>query len=224
MGIPGTKSYRVPPMISDEAHVVAPLTTASDKGCDEKAPKATPEKSSIAEDIRQEILPTPENESVLARILHYQEGRSEIKGKESKCRTFEQALQEICNGQKKTHWIWYVWPTLRGSRQTTMPHLELPDFLCARQYLRHPVLRERLLRITTAASGQLRRGVAPETLFGAQHAYDAPKFHECATVFVMSAKEENDREALAVMEQALGAISKGKPNPVILKLLGRGPV
>ena len=27
---------------------------------------------------------------------------------------FEQALAEIKNGRKETHWIWYVFPQLRG--------------------------------------------------------------------------------------------------------------
>ena len=53
-------------------------------------------------------------------------------------------------------WIWYVWPTLKGVRETSHPALILDDFDDARAYLRHPTLAARLLAITRVAVGKLR--------------------------------------------------------------------
>jgi surface protein len=104
---------------------------------------------------------------------------------------FARAYQEIVGGSKRSHWIWYVWPTLRGVRKTGRPELELPSFESARAYLRDETLRERLVSITRVAAAHLERGVTQQTLFGEQWRSDAPKYHECCSLFLLAAQCEN---------------------------------
>ena len=65
-------------------------------------------------------------------------------------RDYAQALAEIRAGRKRSHWIWYIFPQLRGlgysynSEYYGIAHAEE-----ARQYLAHPVLGARLREITT---------------------------------------------------------------------------
>ena len=64
---------------------------------------------------------------------------------------YQTALQEIRNGYKRTHWIWYVFPQMKG-----LGHSELSQFYGingreeAYAYIAHPVLRERLIEATRA--------------------------------------------------------------------------
>lgn len=104
---------------------------------------------------------------------------------------FAQAYREIVGGSKRSHWIWYVWPTLRGVRKTGRPELELPSFECARAYLRDGTLRERLVSITSAAAAHLEHGVTQRVLFGAHWRSDAPKYRECCSLFLLAAQCEN---------------------------------
>ncbi len=98
-------------------------------------------------------------DDVLERILACQNGAN-------RSVLFDDALREIQCGQKQSHWIWYVWPALKSSRSTRRPELELPNFAAARAYLRHDMLRLRILSITAEATSHLARGTEKETLFG----------------------------------------------------------
>ena len=65
--------------------------------------------------------------------------------------TYEMALREIRNGQKRGHWIWYVFPQIKG-----LGHSYNSEFYGisskeeAKAYLEHPVLGLRLREITQA--------------------------------------------------------------------------
>ena len=38
-------------------------------------------------------------------------------------KTYEIALNEIKNGKKETHWMWFIFPQLRGLGTSTMAHM-----------------------------------------------------------------------------------------------------
>ena len=48
----------------------------------------------------------------LMRFLQAQEGRQEG--------TYSQALAEIRRGRKESHWIWYIFPQLKGLGRSSM--------------------------------------------------------------------------------------------------------
>ena len=61
------------------------------------------------------------------------------------------ALREIRAGRKQTHWIWYIFPQLKGlGRSSTSEYYGIRDLDEAREYLTEPVLRMRLLEISEA--------------------------------------------------------------------------
>lgn len=109
---------------------------------------------------------------------------------------FDAALREIQSGAKTGHWIWYVFPQLAGlgvssvSRTYGIHGLEE-----AREYLRNPTLRSRLLAITTAVADHLSRGASIETLMGSST--DALKLVSSLTLFGHAAKELHADEDLA---------------------------
>ena len=61
------------------------------------------------------------------------------------------ALREIRAGRKQTHWIWYIFPQLKGlGRSSSSEYYGIRDLDEAREYLAEPVLRMRLLEISEA--------------------------------------------------------------------------
>lgn len=70
---------------------------------------------------------------------------------EAQDKNYSDALSEITNGKKTTHWMWYVFPQLAG-----LGHSEMAKFYAienlreAEDYLNHPVLGKRLTEIATA--------------------------------------------------------------------------
>lgn len=64
---------------------------------------------------------------------------------------YETALNEIENGHKQSHWIWYIFPQLQGLGFSSMSqYYGIKDEKEAIDYMNHPVLRERLLEISQA--------------------------------------------------------------------------
>ena len=55
--------------------------------------------------------------------------------------TYDTALAEIRAGQKRSHWMWFVFPQLRGLGHSAMAqHYGIDSLDEARAYLAHPVL------------------------------------------------------------------------------------
>lgn len=68
---------------------------------------------------------------------------------EAQERDYTTALQEIKNGRKQSHWIWYIFPQVAGlGMSSTSQYYGIKDIEEAKEYLSHPVLRKRLLEIT----------------------------------------------------------------------------
>jgi uncharacterized protein (DUF1810 family) len=62
---------------------------------------------------------------------------------------YNDALSEIKNGRKLTHWMWYIFPQIAGLGFTDFNVLyAIQNKEEATQYLNHPVLGKRLIEIT----------------------------------------------------------------------------
>ena len=62
--------------------------------------------------------------------------------------TYEVAMSEIKNGRKHTHWMWFIFPQLRGLGMSSISrYYGLENFDEANAYLAHPVLSGRLYEI-----------------------------------------------------------------------------
>ncbi|WP_250461069.1 DUF1810 domain-containing protein [Microbulbifer litoralis] len=59
--------------------------------------------------------------------------------------SYESALAELAAGQKRSHWMWYIFPQIAGlGRSATARHYAISGLEEARAYLDHPRLGPRL--------------------------------------------------------------------------------
>jgi uncharacterized protein (DUF1810 family) len=64
-------------------------------------------------------------------------------------RVYDTVLAELRDGAKRSHWIWFVFPQLRGlGHSATAQHYGVSSLEEARAYLAHPVLGPRLRECT----------------------------------------------------------------------------
>ena len=64
---------------------------------------------------------------------------------------YKTALREIQNGRKDSHWMWYIFPQLKGLGRSGMAdYYGISNINEAKQYLADPVLGPRLLEISSA--------------------------------------------------------------------------
>jgi uncharacterized protein (DUF1810 family) len=71
-----------------------------------------------------------------------------VKAQES---SYGDALLEISSGRKRSHWMWYIFPQLRGlGRSNKSEYYGIFDKDEALSYLSHPLLGSRLREISTA--------------------------------------------------------------------------
>lgn len=98
---------------------------------------------------------------------------------EAQDQTYARALQEIMHGFKRSHWMWFIFPQLRGLGRSTMArHYGIESIEEARAYLEHPVLGPRYVQCVTSL--QDLRGNDPIAVFGA---VDATKLRSSLTLF-----------------------------------------
>jgi len=98
-------------------------------------------------------------------------------------------LQEIRAGEKTGHWMWFVFPQLRGLGRSAMAeHYGIADLDEARTYLAHPVLGARLREIARALLDHC--GTSATAILGP---VDAMKLRSCATLFRAAGAGEDAR-------------------------------
>ena len=107
---------------------------------------------------------------------------------------FTQACAELAAGHKASHWMWFIFPQLRGLGSSAMAERYAIGSLDeARAYLAHPLLGERL-RGCTRIANRIERRTAQE-IFGYP---DYLKFRSSMTLFARATGgAEPFREALA---------------------------
>lgn len=124
---------------------------------------------------------------------------------------YPRALAEIRNGRKESHWMWYVFPQLRGlGRSNTAWYYGIENLAEARAYLAHPVLGKRLREI----SGELLKlkETNARVIFGWT---DAAKLRSCMTLFSLADETES------LFRQVLNRFFDGVPDPQTIQLLKR---
>ncbi|MBK0368639.1 DUF1810 domain-containing protein [Flavobacterium agrisoli] len=98
---------------------------------------------------------------------------------EAQRETYGNALREIKAGSKQTHWMWFVFPQLRGLGFTDYNiFYGIENLQEASHYLNHPTLGARLVEITLAML-QIENKSALEILGRA----DERKLKSCMTLF-----------------------------------------
>jgi len=99
---------------------------------------------------------------------------------------YELAMRELESGRKDGHWMWFIFPQLRGlGASDKATYYGLSGVEEARDYLEHSLLGSRLDRATRAV---LHSKVPVKKLFGE---LDALKFASCMTLFAVVAGAES---------------------------------
>lgn len=124
--------------------------------------------------------------------------------------TYESALSEVQAASKQTHWMWFIFPQLKGLGQSnTAQFYGIADLNEAKEFLRHPLLGNRLIEITQTLLSQPNRDV--HKIFGSP---DDMKLHSSLTLFAEAADAHN-----SVFKQALTAFFDGKKDDRTIKML-----
>lgn len=138
----------------------------------------------------------------LARFLEAQDGGVHAR-----------ALGELRAGEKRTHWMWFVFPQVRGlGRSPTAQRYGIAGLDEARAYLAHPVLGARLREATRAILGV--EGRDAHAILGSP---DDTKLRSCLTLFLHAADEEADR---ALFREGLDRFYAGREDPATREMLG----
>ena len=121
---------------------------------------------------------------------------------------YGKALSEVKNGLKVTHWIWYIFPQLKGLGESyTSRYFGIEDREEAKAYLEHPVLGARLREITTTLLHL--NCTTPNIIFGK---LDAMKVRSCMTLFNEVAEDD-------LFMLVLNKHYQGKKDTITLDLL-----
>ena len=130
-----------------------------------------------------------------------------IKAQES---VYQIALKEVKNAKKTSHWMWFVFPQLRGLGKSSMAYLYgISDLVEAKSYLAHPILSARLYEICDALLDH--KGTPAYVILGD---IDAMKLKSSMTLFALASKEPS------VFHQVLDSFFDGEMDEATLKLLG----
>lgn len=109
--------------------------------------------------------------------------------------TYDAALEEMRAGEKRSHWIWYVFPQMKGlGRSPNAQFYGIVDLEEARAYLAHPVLGARLREITQEVLRHADRDIV--SIMGWE--IDARKFKSSMTLFDAVSPDDIFAQALDV--------------------------
>ena len=134
----------------------------------------------------------------LARFLSAQAG------------VYPQVLAELGAGQKRSHWIWFIFPQMKGLGVSSHSQFYgIGSLEEAKAYWRHPVLGPRLEECTILVNQVQKTPI--DRILGSP---DDLKFRSSMTLFSRAARDT------AVFTQALDKYFGGKPDLLTLELLG----
>ncbi|MCJ2089115.1 DUF1810 domain-containing protein [Methylobacterium sp. E-005] len=125
---------------------------------------------------------------------------------------FHCALAELEAGEKRSHWMWFIFPQIAGLGSSPMAQrYAIGSLEEAQAYLGHPTLGERL-RTCTAAVNRV-SGRSAHAIFGSP---DDMKFRSSMTLFGAAAPDE------PLFAAALTRYFNGEPDSKTLAKLGKG--
>ena len=119
------------------------------------------------------------------------------------------ARDELLAGRKESHWMWFIFPQLRGLGHSTMAtRYGIASLAEAQAYLQHPVLGARLRECTGIMLATPEKSA--RDILGA---IDELKFCSCMTLFAQAGPGE------PMFSQALHRFYPGHPDKRTLDLL-----
>jgi uncharacterized protein (DUF1810 family) len=126
---------------------------------------------------------------------------------------FERALGELKGGQKRSHWMWFIFPQITGLGQSsTSRYYAIRSLEEAKRYLSHPVLGKRLRECGEALLGVEGRSVSQ--IFGYP---DDLKLKSSMTLFARASAESGG--STSVFDRVLDKYFGGECDRKTLEIL-----
>ena len=125
--------------------------------------------------------------------------------------TFHIAMEELMNGQKQSHWMWFMFPQLRGLGMSPTAHIYgISGLEEAIAYLNHPVLSGRLHELCRALLRHKDKRACD--IFG--H-IDAMKLRSSMTLFALTSEE------YTIFDEVLEAFFDGEMDEVTVEMINK---
>ena len=122
---------------------------------------------------------------------------------------YRTALAELEAGRKRSHWMWFIFPQLKGLGRSEMAqHYGIADLAEAELYVSDPVLGGRLRECVAMVLKSPNRNA--HEIFGSP---DDLKFRSCLTLFDAAVPNE------PLFRQALAVFYQGERDPRTIELL-----
>lgn len=126
---------------------------------------------------------------------------------------FAQVLAELRGGEKRTHWIWFIFPQGKGlGCSSQSEYYGIGSLAEAQAYARHRLLGPRLVQCTQLVNRVEGRGI--REIFGSP---DDLKFRSSMTLFARAAATAGLNAS--VFDDALKKYFNGEVDPLTLALL-----
>lgn len=124
---------------------------------------------------------------------------------------YESALSELRNGKKWGHWMWFIFPQVRGlGNSEASQYYGVANIDEAKEYLNHPVLGRRLIDCTNAVMALSKSTI--DQIFGAP---DNLKFISSMSLFSCVPGAPN------VFQSALERLNKGNRDRLTVEILNK---
>lgn len=132
-----------------------------------------------------------------------------IKFLDAQNQVYLKALSEIKKGKKTTHWMWYIFPQIKGlGSSETAQYYAIKDLNEATAYLKHPILGKHLIEIAQELYNL--KGKTVTQILGTP---DDMKLRSCMTLFA------NVKNANPLFNNVLEKYFNGVPDELTLHLL-----
>ncbi|OXA80392.1 Uncharacterized protein, DUF1810 family [Flavobacterium aquidurense] len=119
------------------------------------------------------------------------------------------ALSEIRNGKKESHWMWFIFPQIKGlGKSTIAKYYALADLHEAEEFLNHPVLLKHLIEISQLLLTYKTKSI--EAILGE---LDARKLRSSMTLF---SQVEN---ANPIFQEIIDTFFSGYSDPLTLSMI-----
>jgi uncharacterized protein (DUF1810 family) len=113
---------------------------------------------------------------------------------------FAQVLSELAAGQKRSHWMWFIFPQMHGLGSSGMAQrFAISGLEEAREYLSHPILGPRLCECTALVNAV--QGLSVDDIFGYP---DDLKFHSSITLFAAVAPHDTVQVFTSALDKYFG--------------------
>ncbi|MEN2400737.1 DUF1810 domain-containing protein [Flavobacterium sp. MC2016-06] len=119
------------------------------------------------------------------------------------------ALSEINKGKKETHWMWFIFPQIKGlGTSDTANYYAINDLKEAAEFLEHPILGKHLIEISELLLTFSKKSA--EAILGD---LDARKLRSCMTLFFLV---ENTNP---IFQNVLDAFFSGELDPLTMSII-----